>query len=224
MAFERHSAGPSWTGKPVLHSAAPFLEDWFVMNRFKSYLPTSLLTDAVSLLITLVGRADAVTGRNSNAGENTFSKPPVRVALTRGESLGHYQSVLLCATPGAMWSVLAIAHIGPRIPARYGLTLVLSSALAAAIAAWRQWRILRFAKVSTATDAAANYSLVFAAIHRGGWLVRQQTARELLVATVPGFPSSMRSWGEREIVTDWRECSKNAAAWPLGARLGISDA
>ena len=74
----------------------------------------------------------------------------------------------------------------------------------AAIIAWlanlMQRRALQYSSFATNRSAAENYKAVLAVAESKGWELIHYRNDRLLVMSVPGFPSSLLSWGERVTV------------------------
>jgi len=123
-------------------------------------------------------------------------KPKTRnlegVNLRGFQRFTHFQPVYFLGFLAAMALVLSLTN-----PQGRSLWLLYPTCIPLALLAyWRQRRALRFRVFETSQGEEANFEAVLALARRQGWVVRASHPTRFLQASVGGFPSTMRSWGE----------------------------
>jgi|HubBroStandDraft_2_1064218.scaffolds.fasta_scaffold206868_1 hypothetical protein len=85
----------------------------------------------------------------------------------------------------------------------------------AVLTTWMQTHMLRFTAFTTNRDASVNYHAVMKVIKAIHWKISKDHEASKIIATVPGFPKSARSWGERvEIQFDGNHVYVNSICDP----------
>ena len=121
------------------------------------------------------------------------------VELGAWDKITHYSIVGFFLVITATSSALVV--LDPGAPkSRFLLGIFVVSLLLAGIFYWRQRRALRFVKFHTHHDAKFNFHAVLSLTANLEWNVIDERHAQLVVAAVPGFPKTLRSWGARVTV------------------------
>jgi hypothetical protein len=114
------------------------------------------------------------------------------VELSGSEKLNHFSIVIAFLAP-----LPILLPTGLQSASREFRAFVAMLVLIAAFAFWWQKRVLRYTKVRTVQCAEANHQAVLLLAEKLGWAIIAEMPSESLLISVPGFPKTLASWGER---------------------------
>ena len=112
--------------------------------------------------------------------------PPPRLELKGIDFFTHYGLSIFLLIPSAVLVVSLLTNHGDY-SGPSGMFIVCGISLpASGLWAWWQRRVLRFRRISTSSDASANYRKVVDAVHKARWKIQHHDLDSRIVAAVPG--------------------------------------